>query len=357
MNHIYLISYFYKPNKSVGVLRISYWFDQLIALKVPVILITAEPGPLESNVVRIPIENLSLTSKLLHDTSYDWGKKVLEYFDSTITLRDGDTVLITGGPFLQFHPLLNIKKKYPKVNVIADYRDPLTHNPRHRKNLLRKFMKFLLEWNINKTVDIVITVNHICQKLLVGSFNSCIIENGYDEHCYENVNSKGEKNIKQMIYAGKFYQETNYEKMLDNLLHAYPDLELLYIGNTKIINESNRIIKKGVLSYTEASKYINMAEIGLVMTHGDPFESTTKLFDYIGGKLKILIITEGQIKTGNIHELTKNNPNVEWASNDLFSIKEALGKLFARSYQEWESTKYSRMHGFELLKPLLNIKE
>lgn len=356
MNHIYLISYFYKPNKSVGVLRISYWFDRLLALKIPVTLITAEPGNSELNVVRIPVKTLSFTSRLFHDASYDWGKKVLAYFDTEITLRDGDTVLITGGPFLQFQPLLSIKKRFPQVNVIADYRDPLTHNPRHRKNLLRKFVKLLLELNINKTVDSIITVNHVCERLLVGSSSSCVIDNGYDERCYKNVNSEGRRKNKQMIYAGKFYEETNYEKMLDYLLHVCPDFEMFYIGNTKLINASNRIIKKGVLSYTETAEYINMAEIGLVMTHGDSFESTTKLFDYIGGKLKILIITEGQVKTGNIHELTKNNPNVEWATNDLFSIKEALEKLFARSYQEWESTKYSREYGFELLKQLLNIE-
>ena len=98
---------------------------------------------------------------------------------------------------------------------------------------------------------------------------------------------------------------------------------------------------------------LKKSAIGLILTNGKSFESTTKVFDYFAAKLKILIITRGEPKTGTLYEITKNNPNVEWSKDTPEDIKSAILKL-ERPYQSWDYHIYSRDYGYNSLKKLIN---
>lgn len=350
--NVFLIAYYFRPYKGVGMLRAAYWFDLLKAEGYNITLITAIPGENEPGVVRLPVNRHSkLLSASGLDDSFSWGIQVKRYLLNNHLLSERNTILFTGGPFLQINILPFLRRKYPLLNIIVDYRDPFARNPRFHDNWFKKSIKHWLEKRYNRSANSVITVNRVCEQLLVRPLqSSLIIDNGYDERLFGKVNC-GNKDDKTVVYAGKFYQGTCPEILMQVLVKE--NMKFCYCGSSILPIKSENIHYYGQLHYVDVVKLLKPATIGVVLTGGDPFESTTKIFDYIGAKLKILIITNKEPYTGNIHLITQNNPNVEWAVNDSETIRSALYKLLSRDYVEWDHEQWSRYHGYCKLKTII----
>ena len=128
-----------------------------------------------------------------------------------------------------------------------------------------------------------------------------------------------------------------------------------YVGSdSSTIDEFNNVTNHGAKDYQSTIEIINSCDIGLIFTGGKPFESTTKIFDYIGLEKAILIITNGKVRTGNLHNITSNYPKIYWAENNESAIVSVLeqikGDKLQVDYQE--KHKYSRREG---LKKLIEI--
>ena len=346
MKKIIFISYSYLPCKTVGVLRLSYWFQYLKTRGYNVILITAENSDkfLEDSIIRLPQDN----SKF--DNSFKWGFKVKEYILRNIHLECGDTILMTGGPFLQFWSIINLKQFFPGIKILTDYRDPLTHNPRN-KSLLKYCFKYFLERYVNKRSDVIITVNSYCEQMLVSAKNTYIIDNGYDERYFSDI-SFIDKECNSLAYAGKFYDDTEPINLL-NALSVNKKIKFYYIGPDKRVKTNGQLYNLGFRDYAYTTNILKRSEIGIVLTGGRVFESTTKIFDYIGARMKILVITEGNLYDGNIYEITKDNPNVIWCKNNVNDISYSINILLSRSYIPIDETKFTREEGAKLLERLL----
>src|SRR5690606_37740471 len=123
-----------------------------------------------------------------------------------------------------------------------------------------------------------------------------------------------------------------------------------------LIDELNddRIKSKGFVAYDELLLAIEAAEICTVLTGGEPFETPTKTYDYIGLNEKILIVTEGELNTGGIQSILSDYPNVQWSKNDKDSICDAIKKLQNQELIKIDPYPFSRSASLEKLVALLN---
>jgi len=373
MKRILIISYFFPPFKGVGTFRPYYWakniknFDNSYECDV----ITATPDPVKEKTYNIyyikDSKHYSFFSLFIKDPGLSWKKDLLNYFKSK-NIPHYDIIIITGGPFLHFGIGSFLKKKYG-CKIILDFRDPFANNPKFKDNIIKKIIKRILEYSFIKDSDIVITVNKECAKLI-----TCkdlkkikIIENGYDESIVEKIllkrpKKKSSSSITKIIYAGKLYNDVNPEPFFNVITEKsfINNFIFYYIGpNDSLLqrwNKSKNIYLFEQMDYKKVLEFIVKCDVGLILTGGKPFESTTKIFDYIGLGKKILIITEGKIKTGSLNYITKNLKNVVWAQNSYFKIKEALNKIQNMNITKKPSNidLYSRRNGLKKLLHIIN---
>jgi len=136
----------------------------------------------------------------------------------------------------------------------------------------------------------------------------------------------------------------------------------LHIGKPlESLDSQKGVTSTGLVSYSDAVGYAKGADIGLILASGMAFESTTKIFDYIGLELPILIITNGEVQTGNIHEVTRGYNMVWWAANNEHSILDALKEIMifkvnCRS-SDFSKEKFSRSHGLSALAKIIDSKK
>ena len=359
-----LISYFFEPYTGVGVIRPAYWARHISELDSSIVcdVITAQedaPDELDSGkvkVIKILPEKGSLLSKIRIDAGVNWKKPLEKFFAEN--KGKYDALIFTGGPFMHFFAASGLKCK-----IIFDFRDPFANNPNHNLNKFKRFIKRMCEKKLLKIADVSITVNEICRNLMEDHEKRRIeiIDNGYDESVIDICEKRAGSGVpKKIVYAGKFYAGISPDVFLnvlakDENLHKF---SFDYMGQenekTESFNRGNFNVTSSV-PYSEAVSRISLADIGIIFTGGKPFESTTKIFDYIGLEKTILVVTEGEPETGNIHEISKDYPNIFWCRNNEASIQKTLDEIYnfiPKPYPEKE--KLSRREGLKKLIGLLH---
>ena len=106
----------------------------------------------------------------------------------------------------------------------------------------------------------------------------------------------------------------------------------------------------GLISQKELYEQLKNFEIGVVFTMNIPFESTTKIYDYIGLSKKILVVTQGKPEEGALKRELSAYPNYRWVENDKQAIEKAILELMEQPIQAFDATIYSRKNSLELLK-------
>lgn len=360
-----LVAYFFEPYKGVGAIRATYWAKHIGELDPSIVcdVITVQadaPDELCSGkvkVIKIPQEKRFFFSKIRIDAGINWKRPLKKFFAENGDKYDA--VIFTGSPFLHFFAAAGLKCK-----VIFDFRDPFANNPHFHSSKLSVMIKKLCERRMLDIADVSITVNEVCRDLMENheKHRIEIIENGYDDSVIESVavSQKRSDARKKIVYTGKFYLGFRYENLLE-ILGKRENTEKFcfdYMGpeNEKVaaFNRGNFNVSP-LVPYREAVSRIAAADICVVLTPGKSFQSTTKIFDYIGLEKTILVITEGEPETGNIHEISKEYPNIFWCRNDEASIQKALNEIYDFVPKPYpEKIKFSRRDGLKKLIGLLH---
>ncbi len=118
------------------------------------------------------------------------------------------------------------------------------------------------------------------------------------------------------------------------------------------------INKYGLKSYSEMLRGIEEADIGVILSTGLPFESTTKIYDYIYMKKPIWVISNNKITNGGVWDELKDYPAVVWTLNteeailkDLPSVTNLVSKNI-----DIDVSSYSREAGLkQLIKIIHNV--
>ncbi|PKM19386.1 MAG: hypothetical protein CVV11_07050 [Gammaproteobacteria bacterium HGW-Gammaproteobacteria-15] len=374
MRKVLFISYYFLPDKTVAAQRVSYWANNIkeyIDVEVDVITASDQNGAAAlniDNIVQVVNSKAGLLGRLFKsDLGATWFYDLKSYFEKN--KKKYDVVIVTGNPFLHFF-ITRFLKKRMNCRIFLDFRDPFAKNERNSTKALSVKIKqkllVLFEYFFCEYADKIIVMNEGCKKLLCSRKKDIIeiIDNGYDDKVLDNANKKvavSDNSKKTIVYLGSFAVDRNIASLLAANKALGFSFNLLHIGKTiEGLDSQEGITCKGLLPYSDAVGYAKGADIGLILTSGKAFESTTKVFDYIGLELPILIITNGEVQTGNIHEVTKDYPMVWWAKNNEQSIINVLNKIIACKFNHTSvnfcKTKYSRSHGLSSLVRLIDLE-
>lgn len=259
------------------------------------------------------------------------------YFKAEEILKNDnsiETVIISGNPFEQFYFGYLLKKKFPRINWIADYRDDWTTTELVKKrNLINKLIHLLEKRSEKKWLSNVALFTSVSPYYVekIGRFinkKGEVLFNGFNPDLLnqENKTSKGVFNI---TYNGSLYETQSIEhfisavkKVIDRynekieIKILFPGLEYdnyqfkrvvrLLQGYEKYYWTSNRISKDEVIEIQMKSDLLLM--IAHENIRGIP---SSKIFEYIGLRKPILlcpsdddILNEivGSIEFGSIAE-------------------------------------------------------
>jgi hypothetical protein len=355
--NILLISYYFKPFKGVGAKRLSYWYENFPS-NYSVKVLTATKQPCDSkNIIYIePKKSKNLIAFFIKDKGIDWVKPIKKFFkDSPMELKV-DFIIISGGPFMHFS-LTRFFRKQTNSKILLDFRDPFSDNPLFNNQFIKYWIKRKFEQNFIKNATAIITVNKFCAKHIVANNKPVyIIDNGYLD-IDKNLDKKElVKDKINLVFTGSFKSDPVNLEIFSNFLLNNRDFFFHHVGigylpRQEALTENYK--NYGQLDYLEAIEILNSADITILFTRGYDFKSSTKIFDYIALNKKILIITEGKLKTGNLYEISKDYPNVLWARNCEVEICDTLKKLTSQKSFAFDSSKYSRKHGLEKLIKIL----
>ncbi|AXH11879.1 glycosyltransferase [Halarcobacter bivalviorum] len=376
---ILFIAYYFEPFSSVGAKRISYWAKHLkrvdsnisICDVITTISQTEEFDTID-NVFYVKNTNQGLLRRVIRfDKGASWLYDLKKFVKNNIKQNEYDFVVLTGDPFLHFFIINDFKKL--RIKTIIDFRDPFANNPRGivKDTFVKKIKHFILrnieDYFLSKA-DCIITVNQYCIELFENYKKYLhkikIIDNGYDEQLFKSIEKKeyikkSEDNVIKFTYAGKLYADRN-PKVFFKCIEKFDNIKFYHIGEKSeyIKEESKQISSLGFMSYKQTLETMVSFDVCTIFTSGHLFESTTKIFDYIALNKIILIITEGEVRTGQLNNITKEYPFVFWAKNNEKEIEYILRKILkdclSMSQLEFDSYNYSREYGLKKLIEILD---
>ena len=346
---ILLISYYFEPFEGVGAKRTSYWYKRLKE-KHSVIVLTAIPQEkTNDNIIYIePIKKPTFLSKIILDEGLKWLPALKNYLRNNP--ESYDSIIISGGPFMQML-ISKFLKSRTSAKIILDFRDPFYANPRFNTNKIKDTVKLYFQNRFLKYADQVITVNQYCVNLIKYD-NIKIIDNGFNEETLSQIPQQ-KTILKKMISIGRVDSDFNID-FFNQIIQKNTPSNFYYYGkdtdkfqNLKTSNISFPI------DYQEILKEIASSEVCILFTGGHPFESTTKIFDFLALNKKILIITQGKPETGSLNDITKEYPNIYWSGNTPEKIETQLEQIFNQPTINFDINRYSRDYGFQKLLKLL----
>lgn len=355
------IAYHFDPYPGVGSTRISYWAKHAKRLdpniqKVDVITTTSNPDKTDG-IDHIYVIPISSEQKKFLDIGSDWIKPLKDFLNDHLKLISYDVAIITGNPFGHF--FIQDKLKKSNIKTIIDFRDPMALNPRAIKSVgfyMKLPFKVFLEAYFIYQSTLTICINKYCKNLILfkNIFNKKIklIDNGYDESVFQCLKSKTKAGNKvSLAFAGTAYDD----RSPNNLIEAINEsslFELWVIGNNNHIPSSSNVLNKGFQTYKETIEILKEADILVLLTAGYPFESSTKIFDYLRLKKPILILSQNEYKRTAIKDILENYPAKIFVKNEKLEIKKALHDITGiKDPINYSHYKFSREVG---LKNLLN---
>ena len=256
-----------------------------------------------------------------------------------------DIVLSSYGPISCHLVAYALKKKYPDILWLADYRDLWSYNdyfarPKWPLYLFqRKFEKV-----INNQADYLITVSEPLKEALAEDFKGevLVIENGYfpdDFHveCTDNIENN---DTFQLIHTGTIYDQFNIEPLLLAVKELFSSglldrdkFRIIFFGdNTKILCESierhcltDAIILHNKISRNNSLLIQRRASSLLFLGYETPFTKDVmsgKIFEYIISEKPIIAI--GISNNCSAGKLIENSNTGYVCGNNIELIKSAI---------------------------------
>ncbi|MCO5065312.1 MAG: hypothetical protein M9924_12990 [Rhizobiaceae bacterium] len=345
---VLIVAYFAGQCPTVGAKRINYWFEEMhrrshgmldveLASAMPYvdapfphhhvpnydlaeILHAGAPEEWQSAFARTEIEHRRNFSTL----SYYWRLGLERYFDEIDASYD--VVLLSGNPFSVFD-FANYARRRWRSRIVLDYRDPFANNPRMAYSPEARSFIAYVERGYNCQADLISVVNAECAKLAEAPADKpiAIIPNGYDERVLDRLlQTKSKDDRISFAYAGSIYPYGPLAPVVNALDPSRH--RLVFVGNDSGLEKSVRnnpaVSVHGPQDYQRAMELIAPCDIGIVFISETGFESTTKIFDYIGLGMDVLICTTGPTKSGQIAKVVENVDNIYWCRNTPEAISE-----------------------------------
>ena len=305
-------------------------------------------------------ENQSFMSKLsifirgnffIPDARVFWVKPSVEYLKKYLKENHFDALVTTGPPHSLHLIGLELKKYFPNLKWIADFRDPWTEISYYKHLKLTKWADKkhrTLEEKVFKNADITLATSPTdAENFRKKGANAVCMTNGFDENELIAEKSKTEKFT--LSYIGVLEQLRNPENLWE-ILNALveenedfsKDFELKFVGriDDKILQkiESSPLGKNvnlcGYLSHNRAVEEMNNSDI-LLITNFDRDSSKGiipgKLFEYLAVGKKIVSFGPKKSDVADILKETGSGRHFGYADNH--EIKNYILEI----YQQWKT--------------------
>lgn len=327
-----------------------------------------EPAEMKG-ILKLPFKVLS--KLMIPDSAIFWMMKSKEKAIQIIENEDIKIIYTTSAPYSDHLLGRYIKRKFPKIKWIADFRDEWTNNPYtldNPHNKIRTNIEKNMEMSVLKEADYLITNTPVMREnfLKISGLNGenfFVIPNGYDEEDFENMNFERPKNEKfTMVYTGALYgrrKPDNFFSAIKNLkekdLLDPNKINVKLIGNyhkdklqAKIdsLNLINQIEIVGYVPHDICIKNQLLADV-LILIEGSGVGAnafyTGKIFEYMNTKRPVLAILPKGVAADLVLESGIGNV----ANTD--SISE-IEKNILQYYQKWLQNTLEFSPNWEIIK-------
>lgn len=173
-----------------------------------------------------------------YDRSMFWKNQLHQTVKKIIKEKNINTIIVTGPPFHLAYLTVLLKKDFPNVNFIADYRDEWTFNDVHGWGTIsekRKEKEIEKEKFVCENADVIISPTESILEYLINKYkikNYREIPHAFDKDDFNGIQIKENKNFSDNIIisyfgtvqdnTGKFFIELN--TFLDFLKAEHPSL-------------------------------------------------------------------------------------------------------------------------------------
>jgi glycosyltransferase involved in cell wall biosynthesis len=283
------------------------------------------------------------------DARVFWVNPSTQFLEQYLKINNIETIVTSGPPHSMHLIGLNLKKKFPDLKWIADFRDPWTEISyyKHLKLTNRSDKKHRqLESEVFKNADITLATSYTdAENFRKNGANAFCITNGFDETDASTSLSMTEKASKfTLSYIGVLEQLRNPEnlwKALDNLVKANSDFEenfnLKFVGRIddkilEVIEKSslkNHIQNLGYVSHDKAVD--EMAKSSLLLITNFPNNSSKgiipgKIFEYLATGKQIISFGPNEADVSKILDETKAGKHFGY--NDSKQIEDFILEKF-----------------------------
>ncbi|OBW39687.1 hypothetical protein AB670_03940 [Chryseobacterium sp. MOF25P] len=283
------------------------------------------------------------------DARVFWVNPSTQFLEQYLKINNIETIVTSGPPHSMHLIGLNLKKKFPDLKWIADFRDPWTEISyyKHLKLTNRSDKKHRqLESEVFKTADITLATSYTdAENFRKNGANAFCITNGFDETDASTSLSMTEKASKfTLSYIGVLEQLRNPEnlwKALDNLVKTNSDFaenfNLKFVG--RIDDKILEVIEKSSLKdhiqnlgYVSHDKAVDeMAKSSLLLITNFPNDSSKgiipgKIFEYLATGKQIISFGPNEADVAKILDETKAGKHFGY--NDSKQIEDFILEKF-----------------------------
>jgi len=312
---------------------------------------------------------------LIPDPRRFWIKPSVNFLTDYLKKNPVDAIVSTGPPHSMHFIGLGLKKNYPNLPWIADFRDSWTNLDFYEElnlSYISDKIHHIMEKKIIRSADTIVVVSNGMREEyeLLKPKNIKVITNGYDESDIQIGDIKKDEKF-SISHIGTLNSTRNPQtlwKVLSEICTENPefkaDLQIQLIGKVdfsvleeiNLLNFSNNLLKVSYLSHKEAIIRQQSSQVLLLLINQSVNAKgfvTGKFFEYLAAKRPILAIgptdgdvaailsetSAGKIVGFNDYQATKKTVidlylqyksgklNVDTKSIDRYSRKSLTGEL------------------------------
>lgn len=315
---------------------------------------------------------------LIPDPRRFWINPSVRYLKSYLEENKIDAIATTGPPHSMHLIGKELKKLFPTIKWIADFRDPWTNIDFYDELNLTKLADKIhhkLEREVVESADCVITVSpsSIVEFQEMGASNVQLITNGFDEDDVSKIDIELDSKF-SIAHIGTLSAARNPE-ILWNVLSKLcvknstfrEDLEIKLIGKVDFsilesIQKNNLDFALNKIDYfphNEAISEQQKSQVLLLLINQSRNAKailTGKFFEYMAAKRPILTIGPKNSDVEKLLNETKSGEIVDFSDEEnLEKIISDYYKLYQNKELSINSTAIGKYSRFELTKQLANI--
>ncbi|HPU45765.1 MAG TPA: glycosyltransferase [Thermoclostridium sp.] len=321
-------------------------------IKTPSRDLTALPGPLSR------IGKFIAWKVLVPDGEILWMKRALKYALARLGKGDISCLYTTSYPYSDHLMGLEIRKVYPDLPWIADFRDEWTNNP----YLLdkphppwRAMRERFMERQVLEKADRLIANTPVMKRNFTSLHPDLdleqrmhVIPNGYDDDDFARVGAINPESRFTITYTGSLYQRRTPDVFLEAAgrlvcsgIIPKESFRIRFIGSMKEGPIRRMIRQNGLEGIVEVLPYMNHRDCieNMLRSHvlllleggmGSECFYTGKLFEYIRANRTILALVPAKGAAADLIRRTKTGIICDWS--DTASVEQGIAEL----YDRWE---------------------